>query len=70
MAAMIALELHRKCHVLQNAVTAEPSFPRRLLQDLPPEQGRVLRRQLLTTASSQFEAGWGPASVHAALLLH
>jgi hypothetical protein len=31
----------------------------RLLEELPPEQGRVLRRQLLTTASAQFEAGAG-----------
>lgn len=30
----------------------------RLLQELPPESGRVLRRVLLSDANSQFEAGW------------
>ena len=30
---------------------------RRLLQELPPESGRVLRRVLLSTANAQFEAG-------------
>jgi hypothetical protein len=37
----------------------------RLLADLPPESGRVLRRVLLATASAQFEAG-APACRHCA----
>lgn len=36
---------------------AAPAPACRLLQELPPESGRVLRRVLLSDANSQFEAG-------------
>lgn len=50
---LIWLVVHR--HVTPHT----PTPTCRLLQELPPESGRVLRRVLLSDANSQFEAGEG-----------
>lgn len=51
----------RCIQLLMRRMTIEFGIPLgpacRLLQELPPESGRVLRRVLLSDASSQFEAG-------------